>query len=96
MIQKDKTIPAKTYGEISSIESPNPNAQLRSAGERAPNRINVTSEKGFVQVDNHCDWDICVKVIFVFTGDSVCKLVIAGTRTNISPHIGRIDGVVTC
>lgn len=30
------------------------------------------------------------------TTDSVCKLVVAGTCTNISPYIGRIDGVVTC
>ncbi|MGV0345996.1 MULTISPECIES: hypothetical protein [Corynebacterium] len=89
-------ITVQENGEISSVESPNPNAQLRSTGERAPDCINAIPEKGFVQVYNHCDWDIRVKVIFAFAPDSACKLVVAGTRTNISPHIGRIDGVVTC
>lgn len=82
--------------EISAVESPSPNVQLRSAGERAPDCINAIPKKGFIQVYNHCDWDIRVKVIFAFGPDSVCKLVVAGTRTNISPHTGRIDGVVTC
>lgn len=88
-------ITVQADGEISSVESPSPTAQLRSTGERAPDCINATPEKGFVQVYNNCDWDIRVKVIFAFAPDSVCKLVVAGTRTNISPHIGRIDGVVT-
>lgn len=89
-------ITVQENGEISSIESPRPNVQLRSVGERAPDCINATPEKGFVQVYNNCDWDIRVKVIFAFAPDSSCKLVVAGTRTNISPHIGRIDGVATC
>ncbi|MBZ8176409.1 hypothetical protein GP475_10360 [Corynebacterium poyangense] len=89
-------ITVQENGEISSVESPSPHVQLRSAGERAPDCINATPEKGFVQVYNHCNWDIHVKVIFAFAPDSGCKLVVAGTRTNISPHIGRIDGVETC
>lgn len=89
-------ITVQENGDITSVKSSSPNVQLRSTGERAPDCINATPEKGFVQVYNHCDWDIRVKVIFAFSPDSVCKLVVAGTRTNISPDIGRIDGVVTC
>jgi len=89
-------ITVEENGEVSSIKSPSPDVQLQSVGERAPDCINATPEKGFVQVYNHCDWDIRVKVIFAFLQDSECKLVIAGTRTNIAPHYAKIDGVETC
>ena len=62
----------------------------------APACINAVSERGFVQVYNHCGWDMRVKVIFAFAGDSACKVVRAHSRTNISPHRGRIDGVREC
>ncbi|QPK79276.1 hypothetical protein G7Y31_00655 [Corynebacterium lizhenjunii] len=89
-------ITVEESGEISSISSSSSTGKLRSASDRAPDCISAVPEKGFVQVYNHCDWDIRVKVIFAFAADSACKLVIAGTRTNIALHKGRIDGVVTC
>lgn len=68
----------------------------RNAGDRAPECVNAVPEKGFVQVYNNCPFDVRVKVIFAFGLDSACKLVVAGTRTNISVDKGSIDGVQTC
>nr|WP_162933265.1 hypothetical protein [Corynebacterium lactis] len=69
---------------------------LTRAGERAPDCISARSEWGFVQVYNDCPFDLRVKIIFAFAPDSGCKLVKAGTRTNIAPSRGRIDGIETC
>ncbi|MCQ9343279.1 hypothetical protein [Corynebacterium kozikiae] len=89
-------ITVQENGEISSIESLGNNGLARTAAGRAPDCINAVPEKGFVQVYNNCDWDMRVKVVFAFSPDSACKLVLAGTRTNISLHLGRIDGVELC
>lgn len=70
--------------------------ELESMAHFAPVCISARSEKGFVQVTNNCWFDLRVKVIFAFAGDSACKLVKAGTRTNIAPHRGRIDGIKVC
>ncbi|MEJ5998842.1 hypothetical protein [Corynebacterium sp. H130] len=84
-------------GQIASVSpSPQTGDQVRLMGERAPDCIRAQSEWGFVQVYNDCPFDLRVKVIFAFGPDSACKLVVAGTRTNISPHTGRIDGIETC
>ncbi|MEJ6013704.1 hypothetical protein WG936_07645 [Corynebacterium sp. H127] len=90
VVQVDET------GKIASLDAPTFGGGISRAGERAPDCIRAQSEWGFVQVYNDCPFDLRVKVIFAFAADSVCKLVLAGTRTNISPSIGRIDGIETC
>lgn len=90
------TIFVDESGEIDTIQSNSQGTGFRNAGNRAPDCINAVSEWGFVQVYNNCPFDLRVKVVFAFAGDSACKLVVARTRTNIAPHRGRIDGVRVC
>lgn len=62
----------------------------------APSCITANREKGFVQVYNNCATPLYVKVALNFAPDSDCKTVQPGTRTNISPARGFIDGVILC
>ena len=95
---RDFIIVVGKQGEVESIRDVTSGVNFRSRGERAPECINVITEKqkGFIQVQNDCPFNARVKVILTFGPDSSCKLVVAGTRTNISPHLGRVDGVELC
>lgn len=73
--------------------------QARAAGlTTAPNCIVAKAEKGFVQVENNCGGDEPqrVKVTLAFGPDKACKSIEPGSRTNLGPAIGRIDGVYLC
>lgn len=94
-VQGEVIIAVDELGEIESIESQPSTSQL-SETEWAPDCVRAVSEKGFVQVYNNCEWDLRVKVKMAFSPDSACKLVLAGTRANIAPHTGRIDGIEKC
>lgn len=71
--------------------------QVSPLANPAPGCINAYKSWGAVQVQNDCDMDFRVKVIFAFARDSACKKVVAGTRTNIAfQPTAKIDGVVIC
>lgn len=64
----------------------------------APNCIVARAEKGFVQVYNNCGGSDPqrVKVVLAFGPDTQCKSIQPGTRSNVGPAAGRIDGVFLC
>lgn len=73
--------------------------QARSADlATAPNCIVAKAEKGFVQVYNNCGGKEPqrIKVKLAFGPDMACKAIQPGTRSNVGPAIGRVDGVYLC
>lgn len=69
---------------------------IKLTNNPAPNCVSAQNEWGFVQVYNNCDVPTRVKVIMAFAGDTKCMVVQPGTRANIGPAIGRVDGIVLC
>ncbi|GAB3947953.1 hypothetical protein FHE74_10355 [Corynebacterium tapiri] len=90
-------------GDVVKVEmlpnGPSEKIQVRSADlTTAPNCIVAKAEKGFVQVYNNCGGNEPqrIKVTLAFGPDSVCKSIEPGTRSNVGPALGRIDGVYLC
>ncbi|PFG28041.1 Uncharacterised protein [Corynebacterium renale] len=90
-------------GDIASIEliqdKQESHKQLRTTrSATAPNCIVVQVEKMFIQVYNNCGGTEPqrIKVALAFAPDTECKSVQPGTRTNVGPALGRIDGVYLC
>lgn len=88
--------------EISAVDQDapeviQPSAQQSTNANPAPYCVVAYKEKGAIQVENNCGYDLRIKVIVAFSPDTGCKTVIDGTRTNIGFRpIASIDGVVVC
>ena len=88
------TAPEGATVEVSYIE---PMEDDSFQPEHAPHCLYAYKSWGAVQVQNSCPDGWRVKVILRYAGDTGCKWVAPGTRTNIGwAGPSKIDGLVLC
>lgn len=74
-----------------------PRGSSRAKRDSAPHCIYAYKSKGAIQVQNDCPDGWRVKVVLRYAGDTTCKWVEPGTRTNIGFNpTAAIDGVELC